>query len=110
MLGNVRGQNRDVPRKKSPRARAVATPLRFGIPSRETQLADNKMVSVPADRGGWTWAYVESEVLPVLRPASAKAFWRKLVRLYSRCRQQNLYIFERTATHSSNDPSTMRSS
>jgi hypothetical protein len=58
-----------VPLRKSPIARAVATPLRFGPPSLDIQFADKMIVSVPGDRGGWTCAYVEREVFPEFSPA-----------------------------------------
>jgi hypothetical protein len=50
-------------------ARAVATPLKLGPPSLDTQFADKMIVSVPGDRGGWTCAYVEREVFPEFNPA-----------------------------------------
>lgn len=43
----------DVPFRKSPNANAVATPLKFGVPSLDIQFADSIIVSVPGERGGW---------------------------------------------------------
>ena len=59
----------DIPFRKSPIARAVATPLKLGPPSLDIQFADKMIVSVPGDRGGWTCAYVEREVFPEFSPA-----------------------------------------
>lgn len=69
------------PLKKSPNASKVATPRRFGVPSLDIQLAETSIVSVPADLGGWTCAYVANEVLPVFSPAAEKLACRYSDRL-----------------------------
>ena len=47
----------------------MATPRRFGPPSLDSQLAANRITSVPALLGGVTCAHVELVVFPVSRPA-----------------------------------------
>jgi hypothetical protein len=83
MTGDRRRLRRgdSVPLRKSPMANKVATPLKFGPPSLDTQFAEIRIVSVPADLGGVTLAYTADVVLPAERPASENAWMRYALRL-----------------------------
>lgn len=64
----------DRPLRKSPKAKSIAIPRRFSLPSRDNQFAETIIVSIPVARGGVTCAYVAPVVLPVYKPAAEKAF------------------------------------
>lgn len=64
----------DRPLRKSPRAKSIAIPRRFSLPSLDNQFAETIIVSIPVARGGVTSAYVAMVVLPVYKPAAEKAF------------------------------------